>query len=180
MTATQTGYHIDNIKGEIFKSSLDGPAVADAGKVTVKGAYPAIPIQMWSGNTEVGSLRLVPKSETGSSATVNLTANTTWNDRTVDLWYRDPRNNNNWVKLATATQSGYGIKLPSDYYSWVEDVSNSANYLKVSFSGYIPDTRFRVTDLDGSFSHEYVEPARTWSDGQKDVALNGSPAKFRV
>ena len=172
LTATQTGYHIDNIKGEIFKSSLDGPAVADAGKVTVKGAYPAIPIQMWSGNTEVGSLRLVPKSETGSSATVNLTANTTWNDRTVDLWYRDPRNNNNWVKLATATQSGYGIKLPSDYYSWVEDVSNSANYLKVSFSGYIPDTRFRVTDLDGSFSHEYVEPARTWSDGQKDVALN--------
>ena len=172
LTATQTGYHIDNIKGEIFKSSLDGPAVADAGKVTVKGAYPAIPIQMWSGNTEVGSLRSVPKSETGSSATVNLTANTTWNDRTVDLWYRDPRNNNNWVKLATATQSGYGIKLPSNYYSWVEDVSNSANYLKVLFSGYIPDTRFRVTDFNGSFSYEYVEPARTWSDGQKGVTLN--------
>ena len=176
LTATQTGYHIDDIKGEIFKSSLDGPAVDDAGKVTVKGAYPAIPIQMWSGNTEVGSLRSVPGSESGeSSATVNLTANTTWNDRTVELWYRNPRNNNQWAKLASATQGGYGIKISG--YSWFEDAPNSNKYLIVSFSGYIPKMRVRVRDLDPTYGYEfeYIESARKWSDGKKDVSYGVGP-----
>ena len=157
LTATQTGYHIDNIKGEIFEASMAGPAASSAGKVTVKGAYPDFQIQMRVGNIEAGPISWVRGSESGSSATVGLEANTMWRDRMVELWRQNPKSGRGWDVLASHMQRGYRF---SDVTGEVVDVlPGGTPFARVHYKGYLPGKvkiRYRI---DNDAPVNWVEAA---------------------